>query len=565
MKRQSGQHQQGSILLLVMMTITILTLICATSLYVTKYSANATTQTTSWQQAMAGAEAAVDAAMNALNTNTWTGWYTVTGTSVPSTQPSPAGTPFPVGSGALPAAGQYNYYSTSFALQGEASNSVTMWVTVDNGSLTPVSSGLTNALNNNAQAYRIRATAMVAAPGPKRVSNNKLDNDLRHISLMFDRLTGTTNASSNGQASRRVELVAVPVAQSLLGRALTLKNGIQMSGGAYIDSFDSSNPFKSTNSLYDSTKKQMNGDVGIANTKNGNTYSDLKSSIVDGSIQYSGPAIKNTGGVTGGISTPFNATIPATADPAANTSSPPAYAWTDPDKVSGDSYTAYQWTPAASASALTAGTYTSFSASGSLPTNAGSTVTSVTATGSSTSPALIVVNGDFTVPGGKSFTINASTYPTGNPKAGQTDASNSYVVIWVKGKFTTSGSGYIQQANGAHVTWVIDGDITTSGGSFQNMSGMASSSAIIGVGTGHTLTVSGSGNFIGVLNAPGYDITISGGGSFSGAAIGNSVNISGSGGFHYDQALAGSSGPVANYAYASWFEDNSDPSRGVVY
>jgi len=31
MKKQSGQHEEGSILLMVLMTITILTLICATN------------------------------------------------------------------------------------------------------------------------------------------------------------------------------------------------------------------------------------------------------------------------------------------------------------------------------------------------------------------------------------------------------------------------------------------------------------------------------------------------------------------------------------------------------
>src|SRR5712692_5841763 len=230
MKKRSGQHKDGSILIMVLITITILTLICATSLYVTSQDATATTQTTSWQQAMAGAEAAADQAMNALNTNTWTGWHTITDSSLPVGQPSPSAMPFPSGGGALPGAGQYNYYSSSFSLQGEASNSVSMWVTVDNGSIAPTTSGLTN---NGAQAYRIRATATVEAPGPKRVSNNKLDNDLRHISIMFNRLTGTATGS-HGQAARRIELVAVPVAQDLWGRALTLKNEITMSGGAYV-------------------------------------------------------------------------------------------------------------------------------------------------------------------------------------------------------------------------------------------------------------------------------------------------------------------------------------------
>src|SRR5713226_7269774 len=256
MKKRSGQHEEGSILIMVLITITILTLICATSLYVTSQDATATTQTTSWQQAMAGAEAAADQAMNALNTNTWTGWHTITDSSLPVGQPSPSAMPFPSGGGALPGAGQYNYYSSSFSLQGEASNSVSMWVTVDNGSVGPTSSPSQSLTNNGAQAYRIRATATVEAPGPKRVSNNKLDNDLRHISLLFNRLTGTMNTSSHGQATRRIELVAVPVFQSFWGRAITLRSEITLSGNAYVDSFDSSNPFKSTNGQYDSAKRQ---------------------------------------------------------------------------------------------------------------------------------------------------------------------------------------------------------------------------------------------------------------------------------------------------------------------
>jgi len=74
MKRQSGQHEDGSILMMGLITITILTLICATSLYVTSQDANATRRPPVEQQAMAGAEAAVDQAMNGLNTGTWTGW-----------------------------------------------------------------------------------------------------------------------------------------------------------------------------------------------------------------------------------------------------------------------------------------------------------------------------------------------------------------------------------------------------------------------------------------------------------------------------------------------------------
>ena len=534
--------------MMVLITITILTLVCATSLYVTSQDANATTQTTSWQQAMAGAEAAVDSAINALNTNTWTGWSTITPSpspSLPTAQLSPSPTPFAAGQGGVPTAGQYNYYYSSFTLQGEASNKVSMWVTVDNGSLAPISSGLTN---NGAQAYRIRATATVGAPGPRRVSNNKLDNDLRHISVMFNRLTGTATGS-HGQAARRIELVAVPVAQSVLARAATLKNGITMSGNAYVDSFDSSNPSKSTNSQYDITKRQANGDIGLTNNNNSN----LNNTYVYGSIQYSGPAIKNTTNVQGGVSTPFNANIAAAVDPIVSASA----SWATTDNLPQYSTTQQSGVPAFQ----TVGgipNYTSYTTSGgNAPTTSPALTFAATSTSNSaSSPTLIKVNGDFTLSGGNTFNIAKP--------AGSTGTSPYYVVIWVTGQFTASGGSVVIQDPNVKVTWIIDKDITVSGNSYINESGLAANTSFIGVGTSNKFTDSGSAALIGTINAPGYDITVSGGGDFIGAVIGNTLTMSGNGGLHYDQALAGSSA-VANYSYASWFEDNSDPVRGLYY
>ena len=144
-------------------------------------------------------------------------------------------------------------------------------------------------------------------------------------------------------------------------------------------------------------------------------------------------------------------------------------------------------------------------------------------------------------------------------------SGQKYVIIWVTGKFTTSGSGFITQDPNVKATWVADNNITVSGNSYNNQSGYAAYASFVGVGANHyTVTDSGSATFIGTINAPGYDITISGTGAFSGAVIGNTITLSGSGGFHYDEVLGGSYN-VANYAYASWFEDNSDPTRGITY
>jgi len=488
-----------------LLTITIMTLICAVSLHVASQNTNAGMQTASWQQALTGAESAVDQAINALNldaqgsSSAWTNWKTVTSSTLPTAKPSggsaataaPSPSPSP----------SYNYLIPSaLSLQGEGNNSVSSWVTIDTADLPKD--------NNGNQWYRVRATGVAGAPGPTRVSNNRLDNDLRKIALLFDRKAGA--AITTPQASRTIEVVLQPIANSIWTRGITLKNWIVMSGGGVIDSFDSSNPLKSTNGLYDVTKRQSHGDVGTLDS----TSSDLHNTYLYGNLAYSGPAVKNTANVQGTISTPFNTTIPATSDPS----------WSS-------------------------GSYTSYSGGGNPAFN-------TIATGTKQHPALVKINGDFNVPGGQSVSITAPN----------TGTDNDYIVFWVTGKYNTSGSGYVTQAALVNATWYVDGNITTSGSSYNNASGLAANVSFVGVGTG-TATVSGSGDFIGTLNAPGYNTTISGTGSWSGALISNTLTISGGASFHYDEALNKNTDTtlVGNYAFASWFEDNSDPSRGITY
>jgi len=50
-----------------------------------------------------------------------------------------------------------------------------------------------------------------------------------------------------------------------------------LNGGGFIDSFDSTDPFKSTNSHYDMAKRQYHGDVGLIDS----TGSTLNSKRAD--------------------------------------------------------------------------------------------------------------------------------------------------------------------------------------------------------------------------------------------------------------------------------------------
>jgi hypothetical protein len=139
----------------------------------------------------------------------------------------------------------------------------------------------------------------------------------------------------------------------------------------------------------------------------------------------------------------------------------------------------------------------------------------------------------------------------------------SYLNIWVTGKTTISGSGFISQLPGVHVQIYTEGDLTVSGGGVLNGNNVPSYLQVYGVTPASgapKATISGSANFIGIVNAPAFALTISGSGAFMGAAIGYSAVISGSGGFHYDESLAnlGGSGfraissSVGSKIFADW-------------
>jgi hypothetical protein len=498
MKNQFTSNQKASVLITTLMIITILMMICATSLYITSQNTTTTTQTTSWQQALSGAEAGVDVAMNALNTNGWTSWRNVTSSTLPQAQPAAtAGST----TNAVPGNGTYNCYTNNYALTGEASNSVTYWVTVDNGTVAPTPSPSPGLTTNGKQGYRIRAFGIVAAPGPARVSNQKLDNDLRKISLVFNRFGSGTIGTP--QATRRIEMIAMaPNNWTLqLGKQLT------MSGGSYIDSFSSTyNQTNYSSPAYSSSYgDNSNVQVGIVNNTGG---SDLGSMAVKGSLSWAGTtAPKNTGGVTGGVTGSYNGTISAAPTP------PTGVTW-------GTSYGG---------------------AGGTIQAGANGTTT------------YLKVNGDVNIAGGQSLYI-------------QQDASGGTqnVVIWITGQFQTSGSGYIKQDASINVTYYVGGQINFSGGSFQNLSGKASNDTIYGIGaSGTQANISGSSQFTGVIYAPNYDVKISGSGYYVGSMVANSLDLSGGANMHYDEALAGTNGN--NFSFASWFEDNSDSSRGVYY
>jgi len=255
---------------------------------------------------------------------------------------------------------------------------------------------------------------------------------------------------------------------------------ISMNSSAIVDSFNSTDPSKSTNSFYDPAKRQLNGNVFV----NYNNKSDLRDAFVYGNLTYSGPEIKNTNNVQGVIATPFNGTSYPVSDPS----------WT------GGFYSEY--------------------VGGGNPPGPGYFV----ASGTGTNPTLIKVAGDFTVPGGKNFSIVSDA------------AADRYITIWVTGKLTTSGSGHMTQDPWVHVTWIVDKDISTGGDYYENYSGKAGNLNLLAVGDGK-INLTGSGSFIASIDASLRNVNISGTGGLSGGVNASSLVLSGGTAVHCDEAL----------------------------
>jgi len=555
MKLNQSSGTKGSVLIITILTLTILAFLCATSLYVASQNLNAGMQTSSWQQSLSGSETGIDLAIRALNISStspstaWAGWRTgslPSGTSLPTSEPTVSASPVPT---APPDSTHYNYLPSTNSnasltvTNTEGATSVATWVTIDTAGMLPSQD------TNGKQWYRVRATGQTAVSGPARVSGNRLDNSLRNtIGLLLNRKGGTFLGPT-----RTVEVILQPLSSGGWLRAITLSTKLTISGSGIVDSFDSSSAMYSTNGQYDLAHHLTHGDVGTASSS-GSAISG--SAHLFGSLAYSGPAVSgaNATTVSGSITTPFNPTIPGTLDPVVKSGNS-GWTWSNvTPQVNAN------WGPNMT---------TTYAMSNGLPKDSNNNVlTSVTATSTDpTAPTFFIFNSDFTVSGGHTFTVNSTSTDPNNP---------NYIVIWVKGKFTTSGTGILNQSLGSHVVWIVDNDITTSGDSYMNPGGYAKNTAFVQVsgaanpdGTfpqSHKVTVSGSGNFIAQVDAPNSTMVVSGGGYLVGAAIAGNLTVSGGSGFHYDEALSGAvSASLGNYAFASWFEDNSAPGRGINY
>ena len=473
-------RQHGGILVMTILIIVIMSMLTAATLYRVSSRYAATYQSMCWNEAVASAESGSDFALAVLNNSlknpstAWAGWSPNDASTFPKT-----------------------YIMSGPDHAGEGNTRVFAKIVVDKN----IGGGWVRVRSTGVAELPARSlSGLESAPTDANgVKNHK--NSLRKPSYSNDITGGRLRLP---QVSRTIETIANPAVSYPYMRPLTVKGAITMTGGAWTDSFNSTMPAYSTNSLYDFTKHLSHGD--IATNSNGN-LSDLQNCIVYGSAASNGGVIQRTTNVTGVVTNNFQTTIGEIIDPV----------------------------------------WPSIEASPTTVNNPSSNITLVG--GTATSPKNYKLN---QISMGGSNGIVLAPHATG---------VNSYINIWVTGKVSLTGNSYILQQPGVYVTFYGDDDMKFAGNGYMNKNSVASTLQIFGVtptssGTTKNLQVAGMGDFIGVLNAPSYNLTINGNGSFVGTAIGKTATITGGGGFHYDEALGELPAPCAtSYQYVSWVED----------
>ena len=259
------QREAGSATLVALGILAVTLLVLCTALTEASLRYKVSYHSTRWAQAGQAAEAGADIAMMTAQNSSWVanGWSAAPG----APGAAPITKTFTLGAGA-PDTGP-----------------ITASVSVDT-----VSMGGNNWL-------RIQSIGSTTVYGGSVSGIDDNDVMLRKLSFRANRYTSAALATS--QSMRMVEILARP--NSPFTMAMLLQNQLIIGNhSALIDSFDSSDPTKSTNGLYDPTKRQSNGNVGINNTQG---VTDLKNAYLSGNLAYSGAVPQNDGNVTGGVST----------------------------------------------------------------------------------------------------------------------------------------------------------------------------------------------------------------------------------------------------------------------
>lgn len=284
---------------------------------------------------------------------------------------------------------------------------------------------------------------------------------------------------------------------------LAAKGTIDLNGNnAYTDSFDSSDPTKSTGGLYDVTKRQANGNIGTLSTVTNSV--GIGNADVYGTVA-TGPGGSVSIGANGSVGSTFTAGQRATSDA---TGVSDGYIRSD--------FTANIPDPA-------------------LPAGAGSWTSKGNISGSATLTAGSYSATDISLSGNNTLTISGN------------------VTLYVSGSTSLAGNAQITVAPGASLTVYAGGSVSLAGNGVVNNAVYAADTVFYGLSTCTSVSIAGNGSFVGAVYAPEADMSISGNGNIYGALVAKSITLNGNANVHYDESLKTVTGS-AGYLAASWQE-----------
>jgi hypothetical protein len=479
--RAPYSQNDASILVWTVLTIAILSMLGAEVLRLVSIKHQNALQTATWQEALLAAESGIDLGIIELRkslypmpNHAWEGWNNT------------------------PANGVVSYGMSTIANAGLAGTPMTVEANVD------APSSLIDP-SNGWQYYRIRTVGTMPITGAARVTDNKQDGRLRRLSLRWERFTNgvlTPHAlNDKPQVCRRAEAIVKPVS-SFAQAAMSVSTMDLTNQNIVIDSYDSRDPNKSTNGLYDVTKRQQNGDIAT----DGNLI-EAGNAHIYGDVATNSGTVTGVANITGTERTDF---------------------YQEPIPVGAPTWTAYN------------GTVTNVTNTTTL--NAGST------SGSSITRYEL---SSISLSGSKTLTL------AGNP-----GGSATYIEIYVTGDISVSGNSQIVLQEGVSAKIYFAGNVDVSGNGILNTKNQPVDLQLFGIqppsGSSKHVSLGGNGQIIAAVYAPDHDVTINGGGTNGhvfGSVVGKTLTMTGVTNLHYDEAL-GSGGFINNYKIVSWFEDN---------
>jgi hypothetical protein len=481
--------ERGSALLYVLSTLTVLLAASAAVIRPVSDQYANTLRTASWQEALLAAESGIDLATLQLRqalierVNPWPGRDPATG--LLATWPSPW---------VLQADGSYLRTNT-YSHGGEGGDVQEIEVRVDApATLKDPTSGW--------QYYRVRSRGTISFGGSRRSGGEKRDLQLRKLTLVRDRRTGAR--VSKPCVTRTVEAIIRP--SSAFPVALLSKDTTEITNhNVVVDSYDSTDPTKSTNGQWDIAKRQRRGDVAT----NGNLVSAGNAQIF-GNVSTNGGTVTGIANITGQIRDDYYQDVPSVVSPVTN----------------GATYT---------------------------PAIARSTSTLL---GSTVRGAARYKLSDITLSDNSVLTLKG------------TGSQINYIDIWVDGDISVTGTAAIELAKNIVVTLHVKGNMNISGNGIVNAPGSVNDAAerpanfmVYGIkpaeGVTPQIKMAGNAQIQSSIYAPDAEVEIVGGGargSFSGSVVGKTIFMNGVTEVHYDEALA-KTGMVMGYRIASWVED----------